>query len=116
MVQYDTAKGQVLLEHAYPQNSQPTPQIFVDVTLVLESTESSTFRPGTWVNVIGYTQSSHLRAQKKRKSNSVPQHTSRKVCLQAVLVWDAGSFRIRDFESTLEEQRLVQMHLNSDSK
>lgn len=113
-MQYDTAKGQVLLEHAYPDHAHPTPRICVDVSLVLEGTKSSTFNRGTWINVIGYIQGSRLQTRKKK--DSLQQKGTEIPSLQAILAWDAGPVRIGDYEHTVEEQRRVMRQLKSNDK
>ncbi|KIX07626.1 uncharacterized protein Z518_02279 [Rhinocladiella mackenziei CBS 650.93] len=113
VLQYDVLNGQLLLEHAYPKNAHPVPRVSVDVSLVLESTASSALRHGCWINVIGYTQNSGVHARKRKDSL---HRRDEVVSLQAILIWDAGSLRIRDYENTLEEQRLVQQQLQAHPK
>ena len=116
MVRYDVAKGHLLLEHAYPSTVHPVPQICVDVTLVLENTESSIFQTGAWINVIGYTQGTSPRTRKKRRSSGPLRENDDQVSLQAILAWDAGALRVKDWEETIEEQRLVRRQLESKRK
>ena len=111
IVQYEVAKGHILLEHAYPKNISSTPQIWADITLVLETTKSITIAPGTWINVIGYIQAP-LR-QSRRKTGSNTQLENEATILQAVLIWDAGAIRIGDYEHILEAQRRVERELDS---
>ena len=101
MLDYDSCKGHVLLEHSYPKASLIVPTILVDVSLILESTDPVALRRGTWVNVIGYTKHTILHG-----GNHKPTGTT--VTLQAVLLWDAGVIRINDYENILEDQKLAQ--------
>ena len=104
IVEYHIDKGHILLEHAYPTEASPVPSIWIDVSLVLENTKSTSLAPGTWVNVIGYVRSTR---QTRRKSGSHLQNVAQTGSLQAVLIWDAGAVRIGDYEYSLEEQRRV---------
>lgn len=113
IVDYDLGKGELLLEHAYPIHAHPVPRISVDINLVLESTHSSALQQGSWINVIGYTRVSRTRGRPKKQS--LPGTRIEGVSLQAILIWSAGSLRIGEYEATLEEQRLLQQRLKSDS-
>lgn len=114
-MQYEVAKGQILLEHAYPKDASPTPQVWVDINLVLESTKSSTLAPGTWVNVVGYVQTP---TQQSRKKSATTAHRADEAAatLQAVLAWDAGALRIAEYEHILEEQKRADRQSSSNRR
>ncbi|KAK5454106.1 hypothetical protein LTS15_006106 [Exophiala xenobiotica] len=114
IVDHDTAKGQIILEHAYPKNAKPIPHVLVDIDLVLESIEPSILSTGSWINVIGYTRSTQRGVRKSKAKLRQPEDESS--FLQAVLVWTAGALKITDYEITLEEQRSAQKKLISKSK
>ncbi|KAJ9611400.1 hypothetical protein H2200_004584 [Cladophialophora chaetospira] len=103
IVDYDIAKGQILLEHAYPKDAPTVPSLWVDVSLVVENTKSTTLSHGTWLNVVGYVRGN--RRQTGRKSGSHLQKGPQAAPLQAVLIWDAGAVRVGEYEYTLEEER-----------
>jgi hypothetical protein len=107
IVQYDGSQSRVLLEHAFPKDTSPVPSIWVDLTLVLETTKSTTLSPGTWINVIGYVRVTP-RASGRKSGN---RFRSAAQSLQAVLIWDAGAVRIGDYENTLEEAMHTQRRL-----
>ena len=113
IVQYELAQGRVLLEHAYPKNASPIPRVWADASLVLETTKPSTLAEGVWINIIGYTQAPPRPSRKKNAQHL--QHADLTASLQAVLIWDAGTVRIGDYEHTLEEQNRVQRQSRSDS-
>ncbi|EXJ84975.1 hypothetical protein A1O3_05650, partial [Capronia epimyces CBS 606.96] len=105
VVEYDSLRGRLLLEHTYPKNAHPIPRASVDVNLVLESTPSSALERGRWINVIGYTQSTHHRFRKRKADSAhVPDQA---VPLQAILIWDAGPLRIADYETALEDHSQI---------
>jgi hypothetical protein len=87
-----------------------TSQIWVDVNLALESTDPTSLRDGAWVNVIGYTlanpSTNHARSRKRTRVDN--QATE----LQAILVWDAGSIRVEEYEKMLQAQRALQQNIN----
>ncbi|KAH0835179.1 hypothetical protein AYO21_10885 [Fonsecaea monophora] len=112
VVQYDAIKGQLLLEHAYPRTSSPTPRIWIDVNLVLENVKPALLDPGTWINAIGYTRAS--TPQNGKKSTKRSQTIQGTVFVQAVLIWDAIAVRIEDYEDILEEERRVRRRLESE--
>jgi hypothetical protein len=114
IVDHDTAKGQIILEHAYPKNAKPSPHMLVDIDLVLESIEPSILSTGSWINVIGYTRSTQRGVRKSKAKLRQPEDESS--FLQAVLVWTAGALKITDYEITLEEQRSAQKKFISKSK
>ncbi|KAK5233401.1 hypothetical protein LTR67_003809 [Exophiala xenobiotica] len=114
IVDHDTAKGQIILEHAYPKNAKPIPHVLVDIDLVLESIEPSILSTGSWINVIGYTRTTQRGVRKSKARLRQPEDESS--FLQAVLVWTAGALKITDYEITLEEQRSAQKNLISKSK
>ncbi|KIW61456.1 hypothetical protein PV05_01576 [Exophiala xenobiotica] len=109
IVDYDIARGQIVLEHAYPKNIQPISRVLVDIDLVLETTEPSTLITGSWINVIGYTRRTRLNIRKSKAQLRQPVNESSS--LQAVLIWTAGALKITDYEITLEEQRSAQKKL-----
>ncbi|OCT47490.1 hypothetical protein CLCR_03729 [Cladophialophora carrionii] len=106
---YDSARSQILLEHAFPKDISPVPRIWVDITLVLETTESTTLALGTWINVIGYVQATPRPI--RRKSGNRFQRAAQP--LQAILIWDAGAVRIGEYENTLEEMMRTKQRLES---
>ncbi len=110
-MEYDLAKGHLLLEHAYPKDASPVPTVWVDISLVLENTKSTSIAPGTWINVIGYVQA--LPRQTRSKSGNLGHNALHTARLQAVLIWDAGAVRLEDYENTLEKQKRVQRGLRS---
>ncbi|KAK5312609.1 hypothetical protein LTR93_011271 [Exophiala xenobiotica] len=114
IVDHDTAKGQIILEHAYPKNAKPIPHVLVDIDLVLESIEPSILSTGSWINVIGYTRPTQRGVRKSKARLRQPADESS--FLQAVLVWTAGALKITDYEIRLEEQRSAQKNLISKSK
>jgi len=114
IVDYHTAEGRLLLEHAYPKDTHPVPRVSVDINLVLESLQTSILRSGTWINVIGYTRDARPHGRKRKKSMSRSDEAPPSV--QAILIWDAGALRLRDYEITLEEQRQVQRQLETHCK
>lgn len=114
VVQYDTTKGRLLLEHAYPKNAHPIPHIFVDTELVLESTPPSLYQQGSWINIIGYVRNPDLHNRKRR--DNLSNGKSEIVSVQAILIWDAGALRTGDYEDILEEQRLAQRQLHIGRK
>lgn len=104
IVQYDLQNGRLLLEHIYPTSTDIT-RVWLDVNLVLECTDRLVFQPGNWINVIGYVQNpapAKLRTPSPTVASTVP------VSLQAILVWDAGSVHLEDYERTVEEHKRVQ--------
>ena len=106
VTQYDTTKGQLALEHAYPRSAHPIPRVSVDVNLILESAPPTAFQLGTWINVIAYTRQPQLRSRTDK--NNIALTGNDAVSLRAILIWDAGAIRLRDYENALEEQNLVQ--------
>ncbi|EXJ59718.1 hypothetical protein A1O7_03864 [Cladophialophora yegresii CBS 114405] len=98
IVQYDSARSRILLEHAFPKDISPVPSIWVEITLILETTDSTTLAIGTWINVIGYVQATPQLIRRK-SGERIPRAAQ----LQAVLIWDAGAVRIGEYENTLIE-------------
>lgn len=111
---YDVAKGRLLLEHAYPKQARPTPRVCVDVNLILESVHPLALSRGSWINIIGYTQETSL--QNRKKSEQLQPRKDEVVLVQAILIWNAGSLRIEDYEITIEDQRAAQRQLRTISK
>ena len=102
-MEYNIARGRLLLQHAYPKHARPIPHVSVDVNLILETTQSSVFQSGNWVNVIGYVRKTQLRNRKEFSLRSAKDTVS----VQAILIWDAGALRIDGYENTLEELKLL---------
>lgn len=69
----------------------------VDVNLVLESLGSEHTRVGEWVNVIGYiTDIAPLASNRESSRGRLAVYT------QAVLLWSAGPFDIRRYETSVK--------------
>jgi hypothetical protein len=83
--------------------------MWVDVNLVLESTDRTSLQPGAWVNVIGYTCSSPSIDQ--ARSSKYTRYKSGAAVLQAILIWNAGPVRAEDYEKVLQEQRNTQQKI-----
>ena len=105
--EYDTTKGHLLVEHAYPADATPTPRGIVDVNLVLETIKGELLENGRWINVIGYVreikQTQKANSRKKTAATGVVAVNAPMV--QAVLMWDAGAMRVNEYETTMEAQR-----------
>lgn len=108
---YETAKGCLHVEHAYPHNVVPTPRAYVDVNLVLETVSSKLLQSGSWVNLIGYVKSEPIVRGRPKRTRPDPMEVHSVPEIQAVLLWDAGIIRAEDYESTMEEQRSVQKQI-----
>ncbi|KIV96900.1 hypothetical protein PV10_00714 [Exophiala mesophila] len=110
IVEYDLKGSCALLEHTYPTSADIT-RIWLDVNLVLESTDRLVLQPGNWINVIGYVQNpapAHLQ-----KSSLAVKSTVSTTSLQAILVWDAGSIHLEEYERTMEEHKRVQREVKT---
>ncbi|RMZ88073.1 hypothetical protein DV736_g4708, partial [Chaetothyriales sp. CBS 134916] len=106
-LEYDTTTGLLLVEHAYPATAPQTPRAHVDINLIIETTKPELFERGAWINVIGYVLA--LRQQLARSSSTAPapnkETTVNYTRVQAILVWDAGSLTISDYEASVEKHR-----------
>jgi hypothetical protein len=107
VLDYDVKGGNLHVEHAYPSDASPAPRVHIDVKLVLENSKQQAFANGAWINVIGYVQPPRIQKSTRRKSGSNAPHSRSEPCVQAVLLWDAGSVKIQDYEATMEKHRFV---------
>ncbi|KAK3299139.1 CST complex subunit Ten1 [Chaetomium fimeti] len=93
---YSPESGLLALEHRLPEDTHSV-LTFVDVKLVLESLGSEQTRVGEWVNVIGYiTDTAPITSSGELSRGSLAVHT------QAVLLWSAGPFDIRRYETSVK--------------
>jgi len=92
---YSPVSGVLALEHRLADEALSV-HALVDVALVLESLGTEQTRGGEWVNVIGYITDIVPFADIKDESRGTPTvHT------QAVLLWSAGAFDIRRYETSI---------------
>ena len=109
--EYETAKGRLYVEHAYPRDTVPTPRACIDVNLVLETVSSQLLQNGNWINIIGYVQGGPEIRGKSKKTRPGTWHAYSEPEVQGVLIWDASNIRVEDYQITLEEQRRVQSQI-----
>ena len=107
VLEYDVMKGHLLVEHAYPTDTEPTPKALIDVNIILGTIKGAMLETGSWINVIGYVKG-RQQTQKVTTGKSLEANLPRmsgEVLVQAVLVWDAGAMQINEYEKTMEAQR-----------
>ena len=77
------------------------------MTVAQQSTGSTCFEIGTWINVIGSIEvsASGKRKRKRKPGDSSTTKDYQRVIVGAVLVWTAGAIRVAEYEKILEEQR-----------
>jgi hypothetical protein len=108
--EYNSGKGQLTVEHAYPYDAASTPRAVIDVNVILEITNSQLLRNGSWINVIGYVQHvPDVQGRRQQRGGSTGESRDDQLTvLQAVLVWDAGAIRVSEYEKVMEEHRKAQ--------
>ena len=89
---YSPSSARLKLAHDYPQDSNVT--AVVDVNLLLETLGHEQTRVGEWVNVVGYVTS-------KRRA-SKPDSGGLSVNVQALLVWSTGPLDVQRYERTFD--------------
>jgi len=107
VTEYNTHQGSLTVEHAYPEDAQPTPRATVDVRLVLETVTARDLQVGRWLNIIGYIVSDPWARKRKRLSvsNSL---TTEETLVQAILIWNAGAIRLANYEPVLARSQIMQ--------
>jgi len=103
IIEYDDHEGCLIVEHRYPRNTLTLTRALVDVNLVLETAKGNLLNEGTWLNVIGYVQE---LGSKRRRLNAEGTKSATRTSLshvQAVLIWDAGSLHVDQYEQILEK-------------
>lgn len=111
IIYYDEAEGILTVEHNYPRTTlrQLCTSATIDVNIVLETIERDVLREGTWLNVIGYVQSTERERQTlnsaggNRRKSELPH-------VQAVLVWNAGPLHVDQYE------QVIARHLEAANK
>ena len=103
---YNETTGHLLVEHIYPPDASFT-NTLVNMTVAQQSTDSTCFEIGTWINVIGSIEvsASGKRKRKRKPGDSSTNKDYQRVIVGAVLVWTAGAIRVAEYEKILEEQR-----------
>jgi len=101
---YDVTDASLILEHHYPLDAPPA-RVLVDVKLLLETIKANETRAGAWLNVIGYVQSTP-KAKAARLGNTGPG-AKPTATVQAVMLWDAGSLKLADYEKCLADLKAI---------
>jgi hypothetical protein len=70
----------------------------VNVDHVLETTRNVEFQTGAWINVIGYVAE---RDKTVKRQAAEPTSSFTQVAVQALMVWNAGTLNLDDYEKTL---------------
>ena len=100
---YDVPSATLKLDHHYPAESATTVSALVDIRSLVESIETSELQDGSWINVVGYfTGVSAIQTREKRHSKVEKTAKRTVVKIEAVMIWSAGSFRIEDYEKSLQ--------------
>jgi len=99
VISYDVSKAILVLEHRFPIQSS-FPRAAVDVSMVLETIKAEDLRAGAWLNIIGYVHNSAKRTKETRAHNAL-RHDVPLVTVQAILLWNAGSLKVGDYEQAL---------------
>lgn len=94
VTKYAPTSATLTLEHNYPVGSLLKAR--VDISLVLEKTQSTDLRIGEWVNIIGYVTKDpdDIRPKPKGPFRSV----------QAIVLWSATCVVVKDYEEVLEKR------------
>lgn len=97
VVSYSTASATLALEHQRREENRSI-RALVNVDLVLERIGPQETRVGEWVNVIGY-----ITAIRPSAGGESPLgHGSSSVCVQALLLWSAGSLDVQRYEASVD--------------
>ncbi|KAL3424658.1 telomere length regulation ten1 [Phlyctema vagabunda] len=72
-------------------------EVSVDIDLLLTTLKSSDVQQGEWVHVIGYVKDRPF-STKTKSSKAVTSQ----VAVQAIVLWSAGSFRLDNYEKSLD--------------
>jgi hypothetical protein len=91
---YSTATATLTLDHDFPRDTNVS--ALVDMRLLLETLTTEQTRVGEWVNVVGYITSESI-ATKSKGARRWPK----KVHIQALLLWSAGSMDLQRYEKCL---------------
>jgi hypothetical protein len=71
----------------------------VNVDHVLETTRNVELQTGAWINVIGYVSEREDKGAKRQTVDSTS--TFRQVAVQALLLWNAGTLNLDEYEKAL---------------
>lgn len=106
MKKYDVPSASLTLEHSYPDCSVAVARVHVDV--ILENLQAADLEFGSWVHVIGTVKEIKHRKIPNRQDKGGSLQTRDKVTVQAAMLWSAGSFRIDEYERTLEARKAAE--------
>lgn len=94
---YSTKTGEVTLQHKFQDCRDKT--ALVDVTLLLETLNTSLMRIGEWVNVIGYV------TKQESKPGRDEMNLDRFTSVQAIIYWSAGAITVEEYEKAVAESQ-----------
>jgi len=99
---YEISAGALLLKHDYPRENQPV-RARVNLDHIRESLNYTALEVGAWVNVVGYIQNGVTTSS--ATVDVELRDAGEDVRVQAILLWEAMSIRIDQYEKTLEARR-----------
>jgi hypothetical protein len=99
---YDQQSGALWLAHRYPTASSPV-VTRVDIDLVLESIKRIDLQIGAWINVMGLT--CDITASTNANADEKVAGSARQTAVQAIMIWNAGSFKIEEYEESLQARK-----------
>jgi hypothetical protein len=101
------------VQHAYPKDVLPVPQVAVDICLVLETVKAEVLESGCWINVIGYVRRPDSSQRKRKRQGSESTTAANTVAVQAVLLWNAGAIKVGNYEEIVSQQKEMRTFLES---
>ncbi|OCK83202.1 hypothetical protein K432DRAFT_291600 [Lepidopterella palustris CBS 459.81] len=111
---YTVSSATLTLKHQHPSSPPPT-VAHVNIEHVLESVKSTELEVGAWVNIIGTITTGPVTLsasgpQSRRQTNQASGMV-RRVHVQALVLWSAGSLKVDAYEKALEQRKVTETYI-----